>query len=64
MDGYGSHCTQEFIQYCDDNGIIPFGFPLHSMNLQPLKHYHAEALDLIVRDSCANIKFLSVIQEV
>ncbi|KJZ70610.1 hypothetical protein HIM_09998 [Hirsutella minnesotensis 3608] len=34
---------------------------------QPLKHYHAEALDLIVRDGCANItkiEFLSVIQEV
>ena len=76
MDGYGSHCTQEFIQYCDDNGILPFGFPPHSTHLlqpldvvvfQPLKHYHAEALDLIVRDGCANItkiEFLSVIQEV
>jgi hypothetical protein len=76
MDGYGSHYTQEFIQYCDDNGIIPFGFPPHSTHLlqpldivvfQPLKHYHTEALDLIVRDSCANItkiEFLSVIQEV
>ena len=57
MDGYGSYCTQEFIQYCDDNGIIPFGFPPHLTHLlqpldvvvfQPLKHYYAEALDLIV----------------
>ena len=76
MDGYGSHCTQEFIQYCDDNNNIPFGFPPHSTHLlqpldvvvfQPLKHYHAEALDLIVRDSCTNItkiEFLAVIQEV
>jgi hypothetical protein len=76
MDGYGSHCTQEFIQHCDNNGIIPFGFPPHSTHLlqpldvvvfQPLKHYHAEALDLIVRDGCANItkiEFLSVIQDV
>ena len=76
MDRYGSHCTQEFIQYCDDNGIIPFGFLLHSTHLlqpldvvvfQPLKHYHAEALDLIVQDGCANItkiEFLSVIQEI
>jgi hypothetical protein len=76
MDGYGSHCTQEFIQFCDDNSIIPFGFPPHSTHLlqpldvvvfQPLKHYHAEALDIIVRDGCANItkiEFLSVIQEV
>ncbi|KJZ76545.1 hypothetical protein HIM_03881 [Hirsutella minnesotensis 3608] len=76
MDGYGSHCTREFIQYCDDSSIVPFGFPPHSTHLlqpldvvmfQPLKHYHAEALDLIVRDGCANItkiEFLSVIQEV
>ena len=76
MDGYESHCIQEFIQYCDDNGIIPFGFPPHSTHLlqlldvvvfQPLKHYHTEALDLIVQDGCANItkiEFLSVIQEV
>ena len=76
MDGYGSHCTQEFIQYCDDNNIIPFSFPSHLTHFlqplnvivfQPLKYYHAEALDLVVQDGCTNItkiRFLSVIQEV
>jgi hypothetical protein len=67
MDGYGSYCIQEFIQYCDDNGI-PFSFPPYSTHLlQPLKHYHAEALDFVIRDGCTNItkiEFLSVIQEV
>jgi hypothetical protein len=41
--------------------------PLDVVVFQPLKHYHAEALDLIVRDGCTNItkvEFLSVIQEV
>ena len=73
MDGYGSHYTQEFIQHYDNNSIIPFGFPPHSTHLlqpldvvvfQPLKHYHAKALDIIVQDSCTNImkiEFLSVI---
>jgi len=68
MDGYGSHHTKEFIQYCDDNGIIPFGLPPHITHLlqpldvccfQPLKHYHAKALDLIVRDGCFNITKVS-----
>jgi hypothetical protein len=27
LDGHGSHHTKEFIQYCDDNNIIPFGMP-------------------------------------
>jgi hypothetical protein len=37
MDGYGFHCTQEFIQYYDDNDIIPFGFsPYSTYLLQPL----------------------------
>ena len=64
MDGYGSHHTKEFIQYCDDNSIIPFGLPPHITYIlqpldvccfQPLKHYHAKALDIIVRDGCSNI---------
>ncbi|KJZ70102.1 hypothetical protein HIM_10505 [Hirsutella minnesotensis 3608] len=76
MDGYSSHTTKEFIQYCDDHGIIPFGYPPHSTHLvqpldvvvfQPYKHYHAKALDLVVRDGVTNItklEFLSLIQGV
>ena len=37
FDGHGSHLTLEFLQKCDDNDIIPFGFFPHSTHLcQPL----------------------------
>jgi hypothetical protein len=76
LDGHGSHHTKEFIQYCDDNNIIPFGMPPNLTHLlqpldvvvfQPLKHYHAKALDLMVRDGLVNItkvEFLSCIEDV
>ena len=76
LDGYGSHHTREFIRFCDNNGIIPFGLPPHTTHylqpldvvvFQPLKHYHAKALDIVVREGCTNItklEFLDFIQEV
>jgi hypothetical protein len=37
FDGHGSHLTLEFLQLCEDNGILPFGFLPHSTHLcQPL----------------------------
>jgi hypothetical protein len=30
FDGYGSHLTKEFIEYCDDKKIIPFGLLPHT----------------------------------
>lgn len=37
FDGHGSHLTLEFLQRCEDNNIIPFGFIPHSTHLcQPL----------------------------
>lgn len=53
---HNSHCTPEFIQFCDDRKIILFCLPPHSTNLlqplesdvvvfQPYKHYYAEAID-------------------
>lgn len=37
FDGHGAHLTLEFLQYCEDNTIIPFGFLPHSTHLcQPL----------------------------
>lgn len=53
MDGYGSHHTIEFIEYCYQVKIIPFGLPAHTTHLlqpldvvvfQPLKHWHSEAV--------------------
>ena len=36
-DGYGSHCTKEFLDFCDDHHIIPFCLPPHTTHLlQPL----------------------------
>lgn len=57
-DGFNSHIEFEFVQYCWDNFIIPFCLPPYSTHLlqpldvvcfQPLKHYHAEAIDHAVR---------------
>lgn len=54
IDNHGSHCTKEFINYCDNNLIIPFGLPSHATAVlqpldvvvfQPYKHYHGEAVD-------------------
>ena len=56
VDGHGSHHTKQFIQYCEDHSIIPFGMPPNLTHLlqpldvvvfQPLKHYHAKALDIM-----------------
>jgi hypothetical protein len=76
LDGHGSHHIIEFIQYCDEHNIIPFGLPPNLTHLlqpldvvvfQPLKYYHAKALDVIVRDGLVNIsklEFLSIIEGV
>ncbi|OAQ99520.1 hypothetical protein LLEC1_05927, partial [Akanthomyces lecanii] len=75
LDGHGSHHTIEFIQYCRDHGIIPFGMPAHLTHIlqpldvvifQPLKHYYRKNLDIILRDGIANIskpEFLYLIQK-
>jgi hypothetical protein len=37
FDGHGAHLTLEFLQKCEDNNIIPFGFLPHTTHLcQPL----------------------------
>ena len=76
VDGHGSHHTIEFIKYCEEHNIIPFGMPPHLTHIlqplnvvvfQPLKHYHAKALDLMVRDgvtSITKLEFLSCIEGV
>ena len=58
MDGHGSHLTNEFINYCWAEDIVPFLLPAHTTHLlQPLdigvfqsyKHYHQESLEESVR---------------
>jgi DDE superfamily endonuclease len=58
MDGYESHCTYEFLEYCETRNIIPFCFPPHSTHLmqpldvvvfQPYKHWHQKAVNETTR---------------
>ena len=76
FDGYGSHCTKEIIDYCDDNKIVPFSLPPHSsQHLQPLdvvifqpsKHYHKQAVEASTRTGCTNfnkVEFLNAIHSI
>ena len=63
LDGYGLHHTLEFITYCEEHRIIPFGLPSHSTHFlqpldvvvfQPYKHWHAEAVDRSARLGCSD----------
>jgi hypothetical protein len=54
MDGYESHLSMQFVQYCEMQKIILLRLPPHStLFLQPLdvvifqqwKHWYAEAID-------------------
>ena len=67
LDGYGSHCAKELLDFCDNHGIIPFFLPPHTTHiLQPLdvvvfqlyKHYHAEAIDAGTRTGCSDFNKL------
>jgi hypothetical protein len=67
MDGYGSHDTFEFLEYCEYYNIIPFTFPSHSTHLlqpldvcvfQPAKHYHSEAVNQAI--STGDVSFSKV----
>lgn len=70
-DGYNSHLEYDFIEYCWDEGIIPYAFLPHTTHLaqpldvkvfQPLKHYHSEAIDAAVRTGdtdFSKVEFLS-----
>lgn len=53
LDGYITHCKDDFIIKCHENHIVPFQFPSHLTHvLQPLdvgvfrpwKHYHNKAI--------------------
>lgn len=57
MDGAKSHTHSEFVRVCYSKNILPFRLPPHITHLlqpldvvcfQPLKHYHAEAIDVTV----------------
>ena len=76
LDGFGSHCTKQFIDYCDNHKIVVFCLPPHSSHLlqpldvvvfQPYKHYHAEAVEAATRMGCGDfnkIEFLDKIDSI
>lgn len=60
-DGFDSHCTKEFIEFCDSHRIILYCLPPHTSHFlqpldvnvfQPYKHWHAEAVDEAARTGC------------
>lgn len=76
LDGHGSHCTYEFIEYCDRHKIIPYCLPPHSTYLlqpldivvfQPYKHWHAQAVDEATRTGCTDfnkVEFLAALHDI
>jgi hypothetical protein len=72
----GPHSTHEFIQYCYDSDIIPFGIipdlkhliqPMDAVMFQPLWEYDVRAVDSVIGDGCENatkLEFLSYIQQI
>ena len=76
LDGYGSHCTKEFLDFCNDHHIIPFCLPPHTTHLlqpldvvcfQPYKHFHAEAVDAATRTGCSDfnkLEFLAALSSI
>ena len=48
---------QEFLDFCDNHGIIPFCLPPHTTHIlvfQPYKHFHAEAIVAATRTGCSD----------
>ena len=58
LDNHECHLSLQFLEYCEENKIIPFGLPPHTTHfLQPLdvgcfqpnKHYHRQAVNEATR---------------
>jgi hypothetical protein len=76
LDGFGSHCTKEFLDFCDVHRIVVFCLPPHTSHLlqpldvvvfQPYKHYHAEAVETATRSGCSEfdkVEFLDKIDSI
>ena len=76
LAGFGSHCTKQFLDFCDLYKIIVFCLPAHSSHLlqpldvvvfQPYKHYHPEAVEAATRTGCGDFdkaEFLDTIDTI
>ena len=56
LDGFGSHYTKQFIDFCDVHQIVPCCLPPYACHLlqslgvvvfQPYKHYHTKAVKAV-----------------
>jgi len=63
LNGFGSYCTKQFLDFCDLHKIIVFCLPAHSSHLlqpldvvgfQPYRHYHTEAVEAATRTGCGD----------
>jgi hypothetical protein len=57
INGHGSHLTQDFLAFCDENKILLFVFPPHSTHtlqpldvvcFKPLSSSYSQALDIFM----------------
>jgi hypothetical protein len=57
IDGHGSHLTQDFLAFCDENKILLFVFPPHSTHtlqpldvvcFKPLSSSYSQAMDIFM----------------
>jgi DDE superfamily endonuclease len=76
LDGFTSHIEYDFVRYTKENQIILFALPPHTTHFlqpldvvcfQPLKHYHAEAVDAAVRTGdmkFSKIEFLAALTNI
>jgi len=76
LDGYGSHATKEFLDYCDEHRILLYVLPPYATHFlqpldvvvfQPYKHWHVEAIDAATRTGCTNfnkVEFLAALQSI
>ncbi len=76
MDSFESHCTLDFIDFCEQHKIVPFCIPPHSTQLlQPLdvvlfrscKKAHRDILNEAMQSCCANfdkLEFLHALKRI
>jgi len=73
LDGFRSHTTKQFIDYCDQYKIVVFCLPPDSSHLlqpldvvvfQPFKHYHAEAVEAATWIGCSNFDKMEFLDKI
>ena len=73
LDRHGSHCTYEFLDYCEATtvNIIVYYLPPHTTHFiqpldivvfQPYKHWHAEAINEATRTGCEDFNKLEFLK--